>query len=116
MAAGLALVAALPVLVADHPRLRRWLFGLNCDRLPTQEFDSRARKRCQTPRQVLRRGMAPTVGIPRFLLAADESRCGVTATIRVRLVGAITVARQAACESAIEAAWSRSCQSPLAIQ
>ena len=42
----------------------------------------------------------------RFRLRVDQTRCQVTVTIRVRLVGAITAAQRTAWENAIEAAWS----------
>lgn len=42
----------------------------------------------------------------RFALTLDQPHCRVTVTVRLRLVGAITVAQQAAWETAIEAKWS----------
>jgi hypothetical protein len=86
--------------------LRRSMFGLNCDRLPGQEFDELRTETISNAPAGAEAWNGTYSWRTRFLLTADESSCGVTATIRVRLVGAITAAQQAAWESAIESAWN----------
>lgn len=96
--------------------LRRWwcrlvcliarLFGRRCDRVLTQEIDQ-PRTETISDAPAGSEAWNGTYGWrARFLLTADEGRCRVTATIRVRLVGTIAAAQRAAWEAAIEAAWN----------
>jgi hypothetical protein len=82
------------------------LLRRRCERVLTQEIDQ-ARTETISNAPAGSEAWNGTYGWrARFLLTADEARCGVTATIRVRLIGAITAAQQAAWEAAVEAAWN----------
>jgi hypothetical protein len=86
--------------------LERWLRGRRCDRVLSQEIDE-ARTETISNAPAGSEAWNGTYGWrSRFLLTADETRCRVTAQVRVRLVGAITAPQRAAWESAIEAAWN----------
>jgi hypothetical protein len=86
--------------------IRRFFFGLRCDRVLTAEIDE---ERTQTISNAPPGSEAwnGTYGWrARFALAVDEARCRVNVTVRIRLNGSITAAQRAAWETAIETKWS----------
>lgn len=81
-------------------------FGRHCDQILSREVDE-ARTETISNAPSNAQSWNGTYGWrARFLVQVDEANCRVTATVRVRLVGSITAAQQAAWEQSIQSAWS----------
>lgn len=84
----------------------RGLLGERCERVLTRSVDE-ARTEVMTEAPAGFEAWNGTYSWrARFRVRVDQGRCRVTATIRLRLVGAISAAERNAWESAIEGAWS----------
>jgi hypothetical protein len=86
--------------------IRRILFGLRCDRALTVEVDEPRSETITNAPPGSEAWNGTYSWRARFHLTVDEANCHATATVRVRLNGAITAAQQAAWETAIENTWS----------
>src|SRR6266567_781118 len=87
-------------------RIFRPFLGRRCDRVLSRDIDE-ARTETISNAPPGSEAWNGTYGWQaRALVTVDESRCLVTATVRVRLTGTVTADQQTAWETAIEAAWS----------
>jgi hypothetical protein len=86
--------------------IRRWLLRRGCDQVLTQELDEPRTETISNAPAGAEAWNGTYGWRARFLLTADEPQCGMTTTIRVRLVGTITAAQQTAWATAIQAAWN----------